>query len=750
MTPRLGTPARHANDYSGIDLSPFTSSAGLGHFVQFYHEDGFLLDAVGRFIGTALAGGDAGVVIATRPHRDRLVEALTARGLDVAAAGACGRYIALDAAEVVAHVMEGGWPDEARFAEVVEDLLARAATAAANGRVRAFGEIVALLCAEGRHEAAIRVEELWNELAKKRRFSLFCAYPIGAFRREVDGTPFLRICAEHAHVIPAESFTALKTPVERLRAVSRLQQQARALETEAGERKKAEQSLHRKHEELSDFLENAVEGLQRVGPDGGVRWANKALLGLLGYTAEEYVGHGAADFHVQREVFDELWRRLMRRETLFDYPADLRCKDGSIKHVLIHSNGLWEDGRFLYTRCFIRNVTEQRQLQAELERRLEQLAEIDRRKDEFIAMLGHELRNPLAAVQNAIAAARLDASRRERALDIARRQTAQLERLVDDLLEVPRLTQGRLALRTVCVSLADIIARAVDATRWLVEARGHALAVSTPSDPVYVEGDPARIEQAVANLLTNAANYTEPGGRIQLIAAREGAEAVLRVRDTGIGIAPDMLPRVFDLFAQGPQTLDRAQGGLGIGLTVVRRVIDLHGGRVAAHSDGIGKGAEFVVWLPALCVAERATGGATGLPAVGRRARVLVVEDNVDAAESLGMLIELLGHEVRVVHNGPAALDAIRREPPEMALVDIGLPGMDGYEVARSIRACPRGAITVLVALTGYGRDEDKQQARAAGFDHHLTKPVDMDALRDLLGRLQTSHLRSDHRSRPH
>jgi PAS domain S-box-containing protein len=357
----------------------------------------------------------------------------------------------------------------------------------------------------------------------------------------------------------------------------------------------------------------------------------------------------------------------------------------------------------------------------------------DRAKDEFLAMLGHELRNPLAAVRNAVAAARIDEPRRERALDIAQRQTDQLARLIDDLLDVARITQGRITLRKEVVSLGDVLERALEATRALVEGQGHTIDVSFASGDVRVEADPVRLEQVLVNLLTNAAKYTEPGGRIDVRVEGEGAAVRVRIRDSGMGIRPEMLPRVFDLFAQGDRALDRGEGGLGVGLTVVRRLVELHGWRIDAHSDGPGRGAEFTIRLPAVSAAD---GGASlPAPAVPPRGqvRVLLVEDNPDAAESLVMLLEILGHQVRVVHDGLAALDVAPDFAPEVMLVDIGLPGIDGYEVARRVRGQPDLGGVVLVALTGYGRDEDRRLAFAAGFDHHLVKPVDLTALERLV-----------------
>jgi len=360
-----------------------------------------------------------------------------------------------------------------------------------------------------------------------------------------------------------------------------------------------------------------------------------------------------------------------------------------------------------------------------------------RAKDEFLAMLGHELRNPLAAVRNAIVTARLDAARGARALEIASRGTDQLARLIDDLLDVARITQGRIVLRKEPTFLAEIIGRALESTRGLAEGRGHVVHVGLPGDPPRVDADPVRLEQVIVNLLTNAVKYTDPGGRIDVLVERDGADVVLRVRDTGIGIPAAMLPHVFDLFTQGERALDRAQGGLGIGLTLVKRLVELHGGGVDAHSDGPGSGAEFVVRLPALVPAADGSVPVDfdGEPSV-YGVRVLLVEDNLDAAESLAMLLELLGHRVDVAYDGTTALDVARRVRPEIMLVDIGLPGIDGYEVARRVRRDPAVGGAVLVALTGYGRDEDRRRALAAGFDHHLAKPVDIARLQDLVDEL--------------
>jgi signal transduction histidine kinase/ActR/RegA family two-component response regulator len=360
-------------------------------------------------------------------------------------------------------------------------------------------------------------------------------------------------------------------------------------------------------------------------------------------------------------------------------------------------------------------------------------------KDEFLAMLAHELRNPLSAVRNAVAAASLDESHRPHALEIARRQSDQLGRLIDDLLDVARVTKGQITLRKKRVPLAEVIEEAVESMRPTIESRGLTLRVALAREPICVEADSARLEQVFVNLLSNAAKYTEAGGQIDVMVEPQGEEVGVRIRDTGMGIAPEMLPRLWDLFRQADRTLDRVQGGLGIGLTIARRLVELHGARIEAQSQGLGQGAEFVVTLPALPTMEEGRPIAPAESIPQRTARVLVVEDNADTAESLSMLLELLGHHVRAAHDGVAALDAARANVPDVMLVDIGLPGMDGYEVARRVRRDPDLKQVVLVALTGYGQEEVKQQAMAAGFDYHLVKPVNPDALHGLVARLGKS-----------
>jgi signal transduction histidine kinase len=372
---------------------------------------------------------------------------------------------------------------------------------------------------------------------------------------------------------------------------------------------------------------------------------------------------------------------------------------------------------------------------AEQARQAEALRDADRRKDEFLAMLAHELRNPLAPIRNGLEILRMadgDLPVARRTHGMMARQVDHLSRLVDDLLDVSRITRGKVELRPEPVDLGALLARAAEAARPLVDARRHRLIVTQPGRPVVVSADPTRLAQVVGNLLTNAAKYSDEGGRIELTLEEDG-EAVIRVRDTGLGIPADMLPRVFDLFAQVGRTLDRADGGLGIGLTLVKSLVELHGGSVAAASDGEGKGSTFTVRLPKLARAEEPGRAGPAAAARGRPRRILIVDDNPDAGDSLATLLEMSGHEVQTARSGAQGLEAAARLRPDVAVLDLGLPGMNGYELAGHLRAGPIGKSLLLVALTGYGQEEDRRRTREAGFDHHLTKPADLAALADIL-----------------
>ncbi len=520
--------------------------------------------------------------------------------------------------------------------------------------------------------------------------------------------------------------------------VKRHADQRIALAREQAAREAAERMAEalRASEERFRLASEAVNGfIYEVDVASGRMTVSPGLHELLGYPREEARSLAWWDHRLHAD--DRAPMRTARQGFLQDGLRQYRCeyrvrhRDGRYLHI-------WDQGLVVRDAAgkatrLIGNVVDI----TERKRAEEGLAEANRRKDEFLAMLAHELRNPLAPIRNAVQVLGLQASLEpglQWAKDIIDRNVGQMARLVDDLLDVSRITRGKIRLQKEPIELAPVVSQAAEISRPLIDERRHAFRVSAPDKPIWVNGDATRLAQVVANLLNNAAKYTDEGGRIELILEQLGDEAVMRVSDTGVGLPPEMLEEVFGLFTQVDRSCDRAQGGLGIGLTLVRRLIEMHGGRVEAFSNGPGQGTEFVARLPALVkTASPAASAEPAAKASVERLRVLVVDDNEDAAKSMAMLLRMAGHELRTAHDGLAAIETAEEFRPDVVLLDIGLPGMDGYEVARRLRAATSLNAAVLVALTGYGQEEDRRKSSDAGFDHHLVKPVDLQALDDLL-----------------
>jgi PAS domain S-box-containing protein len=710
------------------------------HSVQFYDCEASLLDAMDRFIGPALGAGEAAVVVATKGHRDGLVERLRARGLSAALAEE--RYVSFDAAESLSKFMVDGCPDESRFVDVVGGAIARAAASNPRGHVRLFGEMATLLYAWGESDAAVSLEVLWNDVARTLPFSpvCLCAYPTDIFRGKTHTEPFLRVISAHSHVYHSESYSTLATAEDRLRVIAELHQKANSLEGEVGAANEAKAWF-------TAIVESTDDAVIGKTLDGIVTSWNPAAERIFGYKAEEMIGQPIAHLipPERQGDFGRILGSIRRGERVSHFETERVRKDGSRVHVSLTVSPVRDPtGRIIGASKIARDVTDRKRAEAEreelfrtVERSRAEVEAANRAKDEFLAMLGHELRNPLSAIRNALVAAQLDPSRRDRAHQLMSRQADQLARLIDDLLDVARIEQGKLILRKRRVDFASIVEQALETTRPMIEERTHKVTVSLPQSEVRIEADPARLEQVFINVISNAAKYTEPGGRIDVTAEVENGEIVLRVRDSGIGISPHMLGRVFDIFTQADKAADRKSGGLGIGLTVVRRLVELHGGRVEAHSEGLGKGTEVEVRLPIVSGGRDAAAGVSQAGVVYRgQTRVLLVEDDGEVAESMVALLEVLGHHVRVASDGLSALDVANLKPPDVMLIDVGLPDIDGYEVARRVRQDPKLGRVVLVALTGYGRDEDKHKAMSAGFDHHLTKPIEVSELQRLVTRL--------------
>ncbi|MYN20592.1 PAS domain S-box protein, partial [Rugamonas sp. FT107W] len=581
-----------------LDPSPLSlATHGSSHFVRFYKDDSLLLDEVAPFVHQALAAGGASIVIATAEHLVALRRRLARLQAEAGGSDPGARLVTRDAEQTLSSFMLDDWPDAALFDATVGQLVRELAVHSAT--IHAFGEMVALLCERGNYSAAVRLEELWNELARRNRFTLFCAYPWSQFPNAAMADTFRHVCALHDHAAHcAAEAPPSHNPEQRL---LELEQQALSLSAEVARRRAAESALAQRERELADFVENAAESIHQVGADGTILWANQAELRLLGYRWEEYVGHHIAAFHADAPVIEDILARLKAGDTVRDVPARLRCKDGGIKHVLISSNGHFEDGALRYTRCFTRDATERHQrdeAQAEREALMAELAASSRAKDEFLAMLGHELRNPLSPILTALEVIRRQGGHSV-AHDIIGRQLTHLIRLVDDLLDVSRVNTGSIVLKTEALDLAQIIDKAVEMVAPLLDNRQHRFSVDVQG-PLPVRGDHVRLVQIIANLLTNAARYTPPGGDIRLAASGDREHVYVSVVDNGIGIAADALPHVFDLFYQDRRDTDRSTGGLGVGLALVNNLVGLHGGGVEARSAGPGQGSEFRLRLPRL------------------------------------------------------------------------------------------------------------------------------------------------------
>lgn len=631
------------------------------HTARFYENDTFLCNEVGRFLAYGLDGGEVVLVVATERHRRAIASTLEESGFDLDRARSTGQFLELDAEEVLSRFMQGslrnGLPDEASFHRVVGVLVARLCADARFTGLRAFGEMVDLLVERGNATATVKLEDLWNDLGRRHSFRLLCGYSMRHFRSSEETEVFRKICDQHAHVLPAETYDDRWSDDEQHRMIAELQQRAGALEAEVAERRGLERALRDEQDRLRDA---------------------------------------------------------------------------------------------------------------------------NHRKDEFIALLSHELRNPLAPILTSLDLMDLRgdaASRRER--EIIRRQARHLATLVEDLLDVSRVASGKITLQKQTVEFATIADAAIEMTSPLFAERGHVLEVSVPGQGLLLEADPVRLPQVLANLLANAAKFTPTPGRVSLRARREGSEIVAVVEDYGVGIPRETIGEIFAPFTQARQSLDRANGGLGLGLTLVRSIAQLHGGSVSAESEGAGKGSRFILRFPAARDAvrrppRRTVGGREGNPhaknghrtnghgtnghgsehtangttAKGhgtnghgrqgngpprRTAKVLIVDDNRDAAVALASLITELGFEVRTAHDGPEAIEIAREFGPDTALLDIGLPAMDGYTLGTRLRRLHDGAPLRLIALTGYGQVTDRARSLLAGFDQHVVKPVGLERLQSLL-----------------
>jgi signal transduction histidine kinase/ActR/RegA family two-component response regulator len=599
------------------------------HFVQFYENDAFLADSVATFIGGAIAAGHGAVIIVTPEHRRAIFDVMTSRGISCSGAIDRGDCVALDAAETLATFMVDGSPVPRLFRENVGGLIARLTRQ--DRPVRAFGEMVALLAADGNRGAAIELEDLWNELGKEFNFSLFCAYPISEFAGEGDAAPFSRICGRHAQVLPTESFSGFRDETDRSLAVTLLQQKAVMLEQEIERRRSAEHELAQRERELSEV------------------------------------------------------------------------------------------------------VRQERMARAEAER-------VSRMKDEFLATLSHELRTPLNAIfgwTQVIRMAPLDAESVAKGIAVIDRNVRAQTQLIEDLLDMSRIVAGKLRLAFQQTELIPVLEAAVEAIRPLAAAKR--VEIRAVFDPLAgpVRADASRLQQIVWNLLANSVKFTPAGGTIEVLLERVNSNAEISVTDTGQGIAPDFLPHVFEQFRQEDGRIVRRHGGLGLGLSIVKQLVDLHGGEVRAKSAGEGLGSTFVVALPIVAAKQhhnaRMPAGATDEFSIDfassalKGVRVLVVDDNADARELVARLLSEYEADVRVATSAADAFEQLAGFRPKVLVSDIGMPGKDGLEFIGEVRqlACPELRAIPALALTAFARSEDRNRAMLAGFQLHVTKPIE-------------------------
>lgn len=489
---------------------------------------------------------------------------------------------------------------------------------------------------------------------------------------------------------------------------------------------------------LAAIVESSEDAIVSKTLDGVIRSWNAGAERLFGYTAGEAVGRSIT-LIIPPERLDEeheILARIRSGERVEHFETVRVTKQGRRVDISLTISPVRDGaGRVIGASKIARDITERKRAERALR-------EADQRKDEFIALLAHELRNPLAPLRNGLQVMRLAAGDPDavvEARDMMERQLGHMVRLIDDLLDVSRISRNKMELRRARILLSDVLSSAVETARPLIQAAGHELTIALPPEPVYFDADLTRLAQVFGNLLTNSAKYTEPGGRIWLTAGRQGGDVVVSLRDTGIGIPAEALPNVFDMFSQVGRNIERSTGGLGIGLALVKGLVEMHGGTVTAESAGPGKGSTFTVRLPAW--GSRPERGAEDLPQGGKAGnspgrRILVVDDNRDSAVSMAMMLQLVGNEVRTAHDGLEALEVAEAFRPQVILMDVGMPRLNGYDSTRRIREQPWGKATIIIALTGWGQEGDRERSREAGCDGHLVKPVDLVDLEKLVAGL--------------
>ncbi len=530
----------------------------------------------------------------------------------------------------------------------------------------------------------------------------------------------------------------------------RLETERSQLEGEVAQRRQAVEALQAAMQQLQIVTDSMSAPVTRCSRDFRYLWVSKRCAEWLARPRDEIVGRPILDI-LGAEAFAQLlpyFQKVLAGERV-EYEMEVNYRGIGRRWIhAIYTPTMDPTGVVDGWVAVIIDIHERKLFE-------ESLRHADRRKNEFLAMLAHELRNPLAPIRNAVHILKSKGPPDAEwvwSRDVIDRQVQQMTRLVDDLLDVSRISRNRLELRRQRVELAAVVDVALETSRPLLEASGHALTVTLPPEPIWLDADPVRLAQVFSNLLNNAAKYTAAGGHLHLAAEHPGSDVVVAVKDNGIGIAAEILPHIFEMFSQATPALDRSQGGLGIGLSLVKGLVELHGGSIVAHSDGLGEGSEFVVRLPVAVltpVPEPAQPGEEGAPPGAAKCRLLIVDDLKDSADSLAMMLRLTGHEVQTAYDGEQAIEAAGVFRPDVVLLDIEMPKLNGYDACRRIREQPWGQTMYLVALTGWGQEEDRRRTEEAGFHHHVVKPVDPAALMKLLAELHLTESSSRHKTLP-
>jgi PAS domain S-box-containing protein len=712
-------------------LMPNWRDAGQsGDFVQLYESDAVLVDSISDFIRSGLQSGAGAIVMATQEHLHEVQKRWWRAGFDFASLREKKQLVLLDAVGLLEQFLIDGEPDRDRFFQVIGTPIAEVAGRFSKAVV--YSEMVTVLWQRGASGAAVLLDELWYALGRRQNFTRFSAYPLQEYTAEisvVDETAE----AMQPLVVPPGNYSE-----QALRVIGYLQHRASALRHTIDEYHAAEHDSAL----LAAVVESSEDAIVTKTLDGHIRTWNTSAERIFGYTAAEAVGKPIT-LIIPPDLYGEeqsILARLRRAERIEHFETERVTKDGRRIHVSLSVSPIRNArGEVVGAAKTARDISARKQAQEALRLSEQALREAHRHKDDFLATLAHELRNPLAPIRYAVAAMRkpgISPPQREHAQDIVERQLEHMSRLLDDLLDMARVTHNTLALRKRRLELASVIGAALETARPALEAKGHTLTLDLPKEPVELDADPVRLAQVFSNLLINAAKYTNPRGRIQLHARREHGCVVVSIRDNGIGMAPETLPNLFTLFSQANTALERAEGGLGIGLALVRGLVSLHGGSVEARSAGLNSGSEFIVRLPIASLSGPAKTHAADDAAPSAdtsHLQILIADDNRDGADSCATLLELSGHHVRTAYSGRQALEFAEEFRPQVILLDIGMPELNGYDVAQRIRAAPWGQNIVLVAVTGWGQEEDKQRALTAGFDRHLTKPIDPGELENLL-----------------